>query len=889
MKKKDKKLIYSLSVAIFLIVVFLVTFSIIYNKNDKITVTLYSPIDNYKKTIKVEKNSDFTEQLKEHKIDGYEFLGWFYDNDLNFKVEKGFSLSKSQVLKAGYSKIIIKDENGFIENLDNIESDYITVKTKNNELNQNDLDYIINKNPKYLDLSQSKIKGNILKKEQFYNNDKIEFISLPNSIIEIGEKAFKNCYFLKEVTLGEDLEIINNEAFYNCESLSKVILNEKLKEIKKEAFSYCTSLKELYIGNNLEFIGEKVFFQTKIDNLKINNNNNYFSIDNQILTSKNKDKIYYAGNDIKRNVVISNNTKYIEDFAFYDNQNLESIYLPEDLEYIGKEAFKNCKNLNIVKFSNSKQLEIAEGAFYNCLGLKEIKFSLGLEIIGNEAFKNCYNLKIIEFNTSTNINIKNISSIGKSCFKNCVSLISFIMPDTVTKIGEESFYNCENLTQIDLSSRIYDIPEKSFFNNINLLKVVATSNIKTIGNRAFENCKKLNNINTLTNAEIIGQSAFKNCESLENIKFDYLNTIEENTFNGCKSLKNISLSNIKIIKEYGFKNCESLLFFNIEQSLEEINPSAFEGCNKLESFYSNSSTKFYVEDGVIYDSQFKYIICYPEGKKDKFFTIKENIINIIDDGIYLNNYIEKILVEEKNINYKSLDGILYNNDYSELIRYPAGKTLKTVEVNETVKAIKNEAFCNNSYIENIIIKNNVEEIEKGAFANVNNLKSITLPFIGQNLITNKFIGYIFGSDSYYNNDEFVPKKLNYIEITNDYIVDKYSFYNVSNIKSIIFNKEVNDVKEFAFYSASSLEKIVFNGAITSFGEKSLYNLIKLRNLEFTFYKNLVLKNQVVGGLKYSIEVKVNNDNKSISSAEKNSLKNKFTSNYNGAKNWKWLF
>ena len=51
MKTKDKKMFYSVLLAIFVIAIIIVGFSFFNNKGNTINLTLYSPIDNYKKVL----------------------------------------------------------------------------------------------------------------------------------------------------------------------------------------------------------------------------------------------------------------------------------------------------------------------------------------------------------------------------------------------------------------------------------------------------------------------------------------------------------------------------------------------------------------------------------------------------------------------------------------------------------------------------------------------------------------------------------------------------------------------------------------------------------------------------------------------------------------------
>lgn len=72
-------------------------------------------------------------------------------------------------------------------------------------------------------------------------------IVLPASIVEIDDKAFKDCISLTEVSFkpNSKLKTIGAYAFSGCESLRKITLPSGLLKIGKTAFLYCNSLREV--------------------------------------------------------------------------------------------------------------------------------------------------------------------------------------------------------------------------------------------------------------------------------------------------------------------------------------------------------------------------------------------------------------------------------------------------------------------------------------------------------------------------------------------------------------------------------------------------------------------------------------------------------------------
>ena len=74
---------------------------------------------------------------------------------------------------------------------------------------------------------------------------------LPDSIVEIGYRAFSNCKSLQSVRFGKGLVLISGECFSDCTGLEKVSFPDSLKSIQG-AFSGCEQLKEVHLPDGLE-------------------------------------------------------------------------------------------------------------------------------------------------------------------------------------------------------------------------------------------------------------------------------------------------------------------------------------------------------------------------------------------------------------------------------------------------------------------------------------------------------------------------------------------------------------------------------------------------------------------------------------------------------------
>ena len=91
-----------------------------------------------------------------------------------------------------------------------------------------------------IDMSNTAV--NTLPFATFYFCTSLTSITLPNSLMSIGNGAFYFCTSLTSITLPNSLMSIGNGAFYFCTSLTSITLPNSLTSIGERAFMFCTSL-----------------------------------------------------------------------------------------------------------------------------------------------------------------------------------------------------------------------------------------------------------------------------------------------------------------------------------------------------------------------------------------------------------------------------------------------------------------------------------------------------------------------------------------------------------------------------------------------------------------------------------------------------------------------
>lgn len=172
----------------------------------------------------------------------------------------------------------------------------------------------------------------------------------------------------------------------------------------------------------------------------------------------------------------------INDEAFI-NSSVESVSFGKNIRYIGMNAFRGCKKLKTVKFSEKYNYDIRNViidlmAFRNCSSLKTVLLpNINTEIY-DEAFCGCSEL--------SDINLKNVSEICTRAFAACTTLTEI---RTDAKLRNRAFEGCYALYSANLHDS--NIPERCFESCTSLESVLCSRNARTIQDRAFNNCSNL--------------------------------------------------------------------------------------------------------------------------------------------------------------------------------------------------------------------------------------------------------------------------------------------------------------------------------------------------------------------------------------------------------------
>ena len=207
----------------------------------------------------------------------------------------------------------------------------------------------------------------------------------------------------------------------------------------------------------------------------------------------------------------------IYDKAFYDNNNIKSVILPDNLITIGNSAFDDCNSLTSLVMGKNLTT-IGDGAFASCDSLTNVVIPDSVTTIGMFAFMYCDSLASVVMD-------EGVTSIGEFAFDGCDSL-QFNVYDNGKYLGSKNnpyFALIEgtddNISTINIHTDTKIIANCAFSYNNRLTNVIIGDSVTTIGDQAFYCCGRLASVVIPVSVTTIGDQAFEGCSSLTSIKY----------------------------------------------------------------------------------------------------------------------------------------------------------------------------------------------------------------------------------------------------------------------------------------------------------------------------------------------------------------------------------
>ncbi|MBQ7797665.1 MAG: leucine-rich repeat protein [Clostridia bacterium] len=443
---------------------------------------------------------------------------------------------------------------------------------------------------------------------------------------------------------------------------------------------------------------------------------------------------------------------------------------------------------------------IGDGAFYSCSGLISITIPANVTEIGIHAFSSCSGLTSIILPSS-------VTSIGDSAFQLCSGLTSIELSQctSLTSIEEDLFYGCSGLTSITLPSGITSIKFEGFCGCSELTSITLPSSLTSIGEYAFAYCSGLTSITIPANVTKIRNYAFYN-SGLTSMTFEDTSTWYrvsdstnwENMTGGTSTdVTNATQNATWFTSTNGYYD-----YYWYKIKLEPNSPSDWIAWNSSTSSYyitAGSSTlpsdliiPETFDDGTHGTANVTYIDSWAfEYNEDLVsLTLPSTIIEIYD-------YAFEGCSSLNSINLSACTNLttIYEGAFTECT------SLINIDLSNCV-SLTNISPFSGSYVENVILPNNLTTIADEMFRYCTTVKSITLP----STITS--IGFVSfaGATSL--------ASINLEDCINLENIPNNTFQDCSSLTSIIIPANVTKIGQYAFQGCSALTSLTFESGGT---------------------------------------------------------------------------
>lgn len=277
-------------------------------------------------------------------------------------------------------------------------------------------------------------------------------LTLGRNLRTIGEFAFLESRYTGSLTIPDSVVEIGERAFYQCENLNGTLtLGRSLRTIGKEAFYWCAFTGSLTIPEGVAEIADGAFSS---------------------LHQFNRDGMFNG------TLTLPSTLKTIgaEAFAYTDFSG--ELLIPDGVTSIGANAFAKCDGFGGTLSLPDSVKTVGESAFYQCEGFTGLKLPAGLTKIETLSFAFMAGLK-------TEVVIpEGVTEIGEGAFE-CSYMPSVRLPSTLRKIEKQAFMYAHNLTKITLPDGLETIGDEAFDGCYFKKAIVLPASIKSIGKKAF--------------------------------------------------------------------------------------------------------------------------------------------------------------------------------------------------------------------------------------------------------------------------------------------------------------------------------------------------------------------------------------------------------------------
>ncbi len=367
---------------------------------------------------------------------------------------------------------------------------------------------------------------------------------LPDTVTEMGESAFRGCTALETFRFPKGITSVPQGLLGGCSSLKELVVPEGVTHVGLNALTSLNGLEKLTLPSTLIALDDNaISYMPSLKELVFDWENTPYTLEKGCLTDgKGTLKKILMGHEIPDGIktigdyacynyqsdeplFLPEGVTAIGDYAFahtdlpevvlptsltymgfyvFDYSTIESIFLPSSLEQVGQFGFSLCQSLRQLDIQGPKDTfaDELEYGFHGRIAwnvkerrtdIYKVSGDFRYEVVNGKAHIVEYLGNDTEVTVPAKMDGYTVTALGMSAFADQTSLTAIHLPNTLQLIERWAFNNCSSLKELVIPKSVRTIKESAVW-NCHSLETIHMGFVGSIGNRAFAYCDNLKTV-----------------------------------------------------------------------------------------------------------------------------------------------------------------------------------------------------------------------------------------------------------------------------------------------------------------------------------------------------------------------------------------------------------